>query len=481
LNQENQRKKPTITELLSTLREFKGIRRKSALVDLLQIMGDNAYEDAGVLDLGHSKIVVSTDGIVEDLVRDDPWLAGFYSVVVNVNDVIARGAQPLGYASILSSNSANTRQLVAEGIKYGMEKYGLKFLKGHTHPDTSYDAIDAAVIGVAKNILSSATAKPGDSLVLAIDLDGNPGSKGWVKTFDSLRTRTKEQVMTRLEGIIDIAEQKFANACKDVSGPGLIGTIAMLCESSHVGAAIIVDNIPVPGKLDLRDWLTTYPSEGFVFSTDRPNECARLLEKRELTANTIGKINRTRKLLISYRGQTATFINFRKESIFGFKTQPNTHPKRLLVKELSKSDAGETEALLRTVWSTANEYPEKWRKMRILTQEQILKEMQEGYSYFGIRIHGELAGVYKAKMTKNGLLGEQQTVHPAYRRLGLATAMYKQFIRFAREKNCKEIIVNALVNQTATRKILEKMDFHKKGHEYEQTPGMTVQMYEKRI
>lgn len=81
------------------MRNFKGITRKSALVELLQVLGENFYDDAGVLEVGQIKIVVSTDGIVEDLVRDDSWLAGFYSVVVNVKNVVARGARPLGYTS----------------------------------------------------------------------------------------------------------------------------------------------------------------------------------------------------------------------------------------------------------------------------------------------------------------------------------------------------------------------------------------------
>ena len=81
------------------MKNFKGITRKSPLGELLQVLGKNVYDDAGVLEVGQTKIVVSTDGIVEYLVRDDPWLAGFYSVVVNVKNVVARGARPLGYTS----------------------------------------------------------------------------------------------------------------------------------------------------------------------------------------------------------------------------------------------------------------------------------------------------------------------------------------------------------------------------------------------
>ena len=234
MNQNKEKQPQKITELLNALREFKGITRKSALAELLPIVRENVYDDAGVLEIGDTKVVVSADGIVEALVRDDPWLAGFYSVVVNVNDVVAKGARPLGYANVLSSSSPSVRRQIVQGIKHGIDKYGLKLLKGHTHPDTSYDAVDAAVVGVAHNILSSATAKPNESLIVAIDLDGEPSLKGWVKTFDSVMLKNKKQVSTRIEAIIHIAENKLAHACRDISGPGVVGQGSDRCGAPDI-------------------------------------------------------------------------------------------------------------------------------------------------------------------------------------------------------------------------------------------------------
>lgn len=479
----NIKKETQVSELLKALRKFRGITRKSALGELLPILGENVYDDAGVLDVGEFKIVLSTDGIVEGLVRDDPWLAGFYSVVVNVNDVVAKGARPLGYVHVLSSSSPSTRRQIVRGIKHGIDKYGLRFLKGHTHPDTSYDAVDAAVIGVAHKVLSSATAKPGDSVIVAVDIDGSPGLKSWVKTFDSVLLKTGKQVLTRLEAIIQVAEKNLAHACRDISGPGVIGTIGMLCESSGVGASINIDNIPKPKNLDTQEWLMTYPSTGFVLTTSKPQECIKLLRKHKLTANAVGVISQKRVLQVSFQGQVETFVNLKEESIFGFKKEATTETseRKIEVKELSESDAPEIEALLEKVWSTATEYPEEWRKRRILTKEQILKEMKDAYHYFGIKVSDKLAGVYKALVTKEGLFGEHQTVDPDFRGFGLATAMYRQFIGFARENNCKKAYVNILANQVASRKILENMRFRMKGREYEQAKGMTVQMYQRDV
>jgi selenophosphate synthetase-related protein/predicted acetyltransferase len=480
LNSNRKPKRVTLADLLEFVKNFKGITRKSALGELLPIIGEDVYDDAGVLEVGDTKIVVSTDGIVEDLVKDDPWLAGFYSVVVNVNDVVAKGARPLGYTSVLSSSSSETRLKVVQGIKHGIEKYRLKFLKAHTHPDTSFDAIDAAVVGTAKNVMSSAAASVGDHLIVAVDLNGKFGVNGWVRAFDSVLTKSSSEVLTRLEAIIQIASEELAKACRDISGPGIIGTTAMLCESSRVGCAIDLDMVPKPSNLELQEWLITYPSTGFVLSTNQPEKCIKVLKEHGLTANLVGTVTKEKTIEISYQGQSETFMKLDEESIFGLtRTILPTRITETDVAELSEHDAAQIEALFKKVWSSAHEYPEEWRKQRMLQKRKIIKEMHNGYHYFGIKIDGKLVGLYKALITDNGLFGEHQSVDPDHRGIGLATAMYSQFTSYARKHGLKRVYVNILAGQIASRRIVEKSGFSRRGEEFEQAECMKVQTYEK--
>ena len=150
-----------------------------------------------------------------------------------------------------------------------------------------------------------------------------------------------------------------------------------------------------------------------------------------------------------------------------------------IVRELSICDSKEIEKLMKLVWLRAADYPKEWRRRRTLTGEQIEKEINRGYHYFGIKIDGELAGFYKLSKVEDGCFGEHQTIHPDYNGQGLALAMYDQFIKFAREKDYKRIFVNILTSQIPSVKCVKKYGFHKKGGEYEQTKGMGVQMYEK--
>jgi selenophosphate synthetase-related protein len=310
-------KNSELSDLIARLRNFEGLTRKAELGAILEIFEEKNYDDAGFLDVGDFKVVVSCDGIVENLVKNSPSLAGYYSVLVNVNDVVAKGAYPLGFVSVISSSSNETRKKISEGIREGLKKYGVKMLKGHLHSDTSYDAVDAAAIGVARNILPSTDAKVGDSLIVAVDLVGNFDSKSWLKTFDSTTMKSNREVLHRLNSMIEMADRKLAHAAKDISGPGVIGTIAMLCESSKVGTRIDLEKVPKPNGVCLEDWLMTYLGIGFVVSTRQPIECLYLLQHSGLSAATVGKVTSDKKIWLYDRKRRELFFDLKCQSVFG--------------------------------------------------------------------------------------------------------------------------------------------------------------------
>lgn len=147
--------------------------------------------------------------------------------------------------------------------------------------------------------------------------------------------------------------------------------------------------------------------------------------------------------------------------------------------ELAQDDAEEISALFRHVWPLAEDYPEAWRRKRIYTPEQVLEDMANGYHYFGSRLQGRIVGLYKAKITDKGLFGEHQTVVPACRTSGLASAMYIQFAEYGRSHGCKRNYCNILVGQEASERLMERFGFRPWGEPYEQIEGMLVQMYER--
>ena len=147
--------------------------------------------------------------------------------------------------------------------------------------------------------------------------------------------------------------------------------------------------------------------------------------------------------------------------------------------EFGESDAQDISELFRQVWPLATEYPEHWRRKRMYSAEEVVEDMRNGYHYFGARLQGRIVGLYKTKITNDGLYGEHQTVRPECRATGLASAMYLQFAEYGRAHGCKRNYCNILVGQEVGEKLMQKYGFHPWGEPYEQSEGMLVQKYER--
>ncbi|MEM2901770.1 MAG: AIR synthase related protein [Candidatus Bathyarchaeia archaeon] len=309
----------SVKEIIELCKGFRGFTRKSCLGDILRVFGDLQLDDAGFIEVAGLKVVVSTDGILEDLVKLNPYMAGLYSVVVNVNDVVAKGAKPIGYVNVISSPSRENRLRMAEGVKAGVDMYGLKVLKGHTHPDQTYESIDAAVIGVASQIIPSGGMMVGDKILVAIDLAGSAKTRRWIRCFDSIVESSRSDVERKLSSMMTIAEKNLAHASRDISAPGVIGSLTMMCESSGMGVTCNLEKIPRPDSVNLSDWLTMYPSVGFILATDRASECSEIFEKCGLTVGQVGQATADKKIVLTLGGEKGVFMDLTKESMFGLK------------------------------------------------------------------------------------------------------------------------------------------------------------------
>ncbi len=151
------------------------------------------------------------------------------------------------------------------------------------------------------------------------------------------------------------------------------------------------------------------------------------------------------------------------------------------VVQLSKDAAKEISALYKAVWLKACDYPKEWREKRAMIAEEIRKEMDSGYFFFGVHVKDELVGVYKATLTKRGCYGEQQAVLLKYQNQGVAYAMYEQFLEFAKANKCKVNYVNILVGNEPCERAMKRYNFYKTGEPWEQSMGMLVQTYERKV
>ena len=149
--------------------------------------------------------------------------------------------------------------------------------------------------------------------------------------------------------------------------------------------------------------------------------------------------------------------------------------------KLNKEDAKEISALYAEVWLNAYEYPKEWREKRAMSEDEVKQEMDSGYYFFGVHRDGKLVGVYKATLTSRGCFGEHQAVLPEYSAQGVASAMYEQFFAFAKANNCTVSYVNILAGNEPCVRAMKKYNFYKTGAPWEQSKGMLVQTYERKV
>jgi putative methanogenesis marker protein 2 len=320
-----------LEELAERIKNFEGVTRKKLIEDITSIFETvrseygNAIvdfgDDAAVIDIGGDDVILfAADGIWGRLLDASPWWAGYGAVVVNINDIAAMGGKPLAMVDVASSNTPEACREFMEGLAEGVRKFGVPVVGGHVHPDTRYNSLSVAIIGIVKKdcVIRSDTASPGDLVIAAYDMDGKIGPNSpysWDTTSFKEPAKVRETYLVTQE----IGRRKLATAGKDISNPGLIGTLGMLCETSGIGASVDLEKIPRPDNVDFEQWLKVHPGTGYVFTADagKAEECITVFEEAGLTASVIGIIDKGSKLDIYDKTGRVTVFDFSKENITG--------------------------------------------------------------------------------------------------------------------------------------------------------------------
>ncbi|MDM7935225.1 MAG: methanogenesis marker 2 protein [Methanothrix sp.] len=316
-----------LQSLAAELRGFVGVSRKRQIGSLMQFFPIRSEriiasfgEDAAVIDNGDQVMLLAADGIWSRLMEADPEWSGYCSVLVNVHDIAAMGGWPLAMVDVLSVSSKDVAERVLRGMRKGIEKFDVPIIGGHLHPDTPYSALDVAILGMARRdaVILSSTARPGDDVVAAVDLAGSPHPSFSIN-FDSTSLRDKEALKAQLGSMRELGEDGLVSAGKDISNPGMLGTLGMLLETSLAGAVVDLDAIPVPEGLDLSAWLKMYPGMGFLVTAKPENSEAvlRVFRRRGLTAGVIGQVTDRRRLVIRSGKEEQVLFDLERDCVTG--------------------------------------------------------------------------------------------------------------------------------------------------------------------
>jgi putative methanogenesis marker protein 2 len=318
-----------LESLAAELRGFVGVTRKKQIGDLISYFPVESEriiasfgEDAAVIDDGEEVMLLAADGIWSRLMEVDPEWSGYCAVLVNVHDIAAMGGWPVAMVDVLSVNDQGVASAVLSGMRKGIEKFKVPIIGGHLHPDTPYSALDVAILGKARKdaVIFSSTARPGEAIIAAADMDGQAHPRFSIN-FDSTSFKDGETLLRQLGAMRELGESGMVKAGKDISNPGMLGTLGMLLETSGVGAVVNVDAILVPEGLDLLSWLKMYPGMGFVVTT-KPENADKVMEvfrRRGLTPAAIGRVVEDRRLIIRSGQEEAVLFDFAKECVTGIR------------------------------------------------------------------------------------------------------------------------------------------------------------------
>jgi selenide,water dikinase len=208
-------------------------------------------EDAGVYKLTDDLAIVQTVDFFTPIV-DDPYDFGRIAVANALSDVYAMGGKPLTVLNVVcfprdTMDISILREVLKGGLDM-MHEAGVILLGGHTvdDPELKYGLSVTGTIHPAK-VVHNNGAKPGDRLILT-----KPLGTGIISTAIKGGTASQTAIdrivksMTNLnraasEAMLDIG----VNACKDITGFGLLGHAAEMIEGTDVGFAIDSSAVPI--------------------------------------------------------------------------------------------------------------------------------------------------------------------------------------------------------------------------------------------
>lgn len=208
--------------------------------------------------------VAACDAILPSMVERDPEWAGWCSVLVNVNDLTAMGASPVGLLDALGARDTSFASRVLSGLRAASRAWDVPVLGGHTQLGVPA-SLAVTALGRTRDPVPGGGGVPGQRVRLTADLGGSwrPGYTG--VQWDSTSTRRTGELRAMQSSV---AAARPA-AAKDVSMAGIAGTLGMLAEASGCGAVLDVADVPRPANATVGDWLTCFPGFAMITVGDR--------------------------------------------------------------------------------------------------------------------------------------------------------------------------------------------------------------------
>jgi uncharacterized protein len=233
------------------------------------------------------------------------------------------GGRPLALVDTLVSPDREHAERVLDGIAWAADRLGVPVVGGHVtigHPA----ALSATCTGEATRPLRSAAARPGDTLLAAFALEGRYMSETQ-PFWTSLHDRAPERLRDDGEALVEVAEAGLCHAARDVSMPGVAGSLLQMLEGAGCGAMLDVTAVPRPEGVGMDRWLVTFPSFGYLLAApeEHVEAACDVFRKRGLACAPCGRLDDTRVLRLAAGGTEAPVWDLRRAPLTGLGRSPS--------------------------------------------------------------------------------------------------------------------------------------------------------------
>lgn len=218
-------------------------------VDPHLLVGNDTNDDAAVYDIGNGTCIISTTDFFMPIV-DDPFDFGRIAATNAISDIFAMGGKPIMAIAILGFPinvlPAEVAQKIVDGGRFACREAGIALAGGHSI-DAPEPIFGLAVTGIVptEKVKRNASAEAGNKLYLT-----KPLGIGILTTAEKRGKLKPEhkglatEVMCQMNLIgSQFSQLESVTAMTDVTGFGLLGHLAEICEGSNLVADVHFNKI----------------------------------------------------------------------------------------------------------------------------------------------------------------------------------------------------------------------------------------------
>jgi thiamine-monophosphate kinase len=274
-----------------------------------------------------SDLVTTTDGVIAGVhvfADDPPDLIARKALRMNLSDLAAKGATPLGFLLALSLPAATKESWIAafaSGLGQDAKRYGCPLLGGDTDHTPGPAAVSIAAFGAVPHgkMVRRSTAMVGDAVIVTGTIgDAALGLKLRRNSRLAQRWRLGKTEAAKLlrryrlpepRNALARAVLRYASAAIDISD-GLAGDLDKLCRCSRVAIDVDVAQVPLSkaaraalaAQPELIETVLTGGDDYEIALTVAPRKLAAFRRAAELAGVSVTEVGRAR------RGEGARFF-----------------------------------------------------------------------------------------------------------------------------------------------------------------------------